>query len=210
MDNIEIEGQKSVKYAGFWIRLLAVIIDVVFICIIFYFAAKVFGFNVMSENPSAAESVVNYIAMVVLTILFVASNWQGTPGKKVCGLYVGKKDGDEFSKLRYGRAIARTLVPFIVFMPMLVLALFIPSLSDGEIRGFNHFQELMLETSQASEEGIMPEMVEQLLPWFLASVVAMFFMLVIWYGFAGWTKEKTALHDIICGTRVLKGRPDKS
>lgn len=37
-----------------------------------------------------------------------------------------------------------------------------------------------------------------------------FITLYIGFFIAGWTREKTALHDIICGTRVVYGRKDRA
>lgn len=37
-------------------------------------------------------------------------------------------------------------------------------------------------------------------------IIILSFVMLVWYSFAAFTKQKTALHDIIAGTRVLKGK----
>jgi uncharacterized RDD family membrane protein YckC len=109
------EGTVSVakrKYGGFWIRVVANLIDT-FIVIIGYLA---FLFLVIRgslgslDAPEASESGVAILAQLVGYVLIIFSegwflvNKGGTPGKLICGLRVIRASG---AKISWGRAIGR-------------------------------------------------------------------------------------------------------
>jgi len=115
----------SAAYAGFWLRFVAFVIDLILLFILFTFLV---GFLAVSMGRSAAlqqiqpgESLealkaalgAGFMLAMLLIILagsasyfssLEASAWQGTPGKKVLGLYVADLAGNRIS---FGRSSVR-------------------------------------------------------------------------------------------------------
>ncbi len=155
------------KYGGFWIRLLAIILDTVLLWAILMFVlvvldALLIGTAKMTAGPSPSQEAIVaffalgmlgmigiFLALLVTAFLYpVLTTWWlgGTLGKLICGLRVVGSDGEVLSLLR---CTARELAKGII--------------------------------SNSLTAGI---------------------------GFlvAAFTAEKTALHDLICNTRVVRKR----
>jgi len=141
----------DVKYAGFWIRFMAYIIDmVIFIVptlIIDFFAYKVVSaisgndyshlsaFNLsfsesyntsMSYNDVYVYSLVYIIQCSVFVILykyFLTSSWQATPGKRLMNVHVVDT---AFNRISSKKAILRTSLP-IIFSFIFITAINIQS-----------------------------------------------------------------------------------
>lgn len=94
-----------VSYAGFWIRLLAYVIDSFIIGIpLVIFTSIIFGFQWVFDFGSA-DLFHNLVYMLVIVLLWV--NWEGqTPGKKILGIRI---IGPNINQIGYGRAILRYL-----------------------------------------------------------------------------------------------------
>jgi uncharacterized RDD family membrane protein YckC len=159
------DGQSAaaggVEYAGFWIRLLAYIIDVIVLELFSCAIGAVLGIvmataGMFSKVPTAtgADSlphgfvvlfwIVGFALTIGYNVYFNSGTWQATPGKRLLGLHIVTLTGEPVSPwLAFGRWLAYLL--------------------DG---------------------------------------------LTLYVGFMmiGWTREKTGLHDIICGTRVVYGK----
>ena len=145
-------------YAGFWIRLLAGFLDILFLApflAILFSSLGITEFqNVTLENfiqkynDSAAETNSSDLIIYGLSILyatfFIHSSQQATLGKRLVRIYVGNPDG---SKLSLAKSIARALMSIVT-----------------------------------------------------SATLGLGFLLVIF------TKEKTALHDLVCNTRVFHGK----
>ncbi len=147
-----ISGAGSEKFAGFWIRFIALIIDGLLI------SGVCFGIQVATGIQMVEASYVNGMAsqnfsgfgLLVIILYYTittGSAMQGTVGKRILGLYVRKKDG---GRVTFLRALGRYFATCLSTLTLMI--------------GF-----------------IM----------------------------AGFTKEKTALHDLVAGTRVVKGKPKK-
>ena len=175
----------EVQYAGFWRRVSASIVDLIIFTVIFTFIISIINFFGVLDNtkyitsshtedylPPEAEYIIQFIYSA-LTICFLISPWQATPGKYITGLYVVDKSN---KKITIKRAFVRTL---LIMVLVIVSDLFDPSKAENGLVGFG--LQVM---------GLI-----------------YFFIILIWYGMAGVTKQKTALHDIIAGTRVIKGWP---
>ena len=109
-------------YAGFWLRFVAYLIDIVIIWIvmipIFLVFSAMFGLSMasMARNPdemAAGGSMVGVfllieaVAVVGVWLYYAfteSSAWQGTIGKKILGLRVTDLDGNRVS---FGRASGR-------------------------------------------------------------------------------------------------------
>ncbi len=141
------------KYAGFWIRFCAGVLDIAFL--IFPFAVISFSFGLADINSigdsldssSPHSSTLNFISYGISIIYlgyFLSSKKQATIGKRILGIYVGNPDG---SKLSLQKSIWRALASILT-----------------------------------------------------SATLGIGFLLVIF------TKEKTAMHDILCNTRVFCGK----
>lgn len=106
------------RYGGFWIRVLAYIIDSIILqfvstILMMVFFGVGFGLSGMASgggNEAAISIglVIFYLATFVISWLYFAllesSSWQGTVGKKGLGLIVTDEDGEQIS---FGRATGR-------------------------------------------------------------------------------------------------------
>jgi uncharacterized RDD family membrane protein YckC len=144
--------QDDYRYAGFWIRVTAYIIDAFFLDFMLFVPLTIIGvvrqISGGLPNPGALGSILDITVLaggVLYYAFFTASGWQATPGKRILGLHIIRADG---RKIGFALGLGRYLA-------------YIPS---SLILGFG------------------------------------FFMI-------GWSDQKKGLHDIICGTRVVRGRP---
>ncbi len=118
-------------YAGFWLRVVASLVDGLLVgaifCAIFvplFFLTGLGGFlRALDHNhqpdPAVIASFISSIALLVLaTVLggwlyyayFESSDWQGTVGKKVMNLIVTDLDGN---RVTFGRASGRYFARFV-------------------------------------------------------------------------------------------------
>jgi uncharacterized RDD family membrane protein YckC len=117
-------GHEHLRYAGFWIRFVAKLIDIAILVGFSLLLARFFGGNSVSLallDPNDPAMVMNFL-MHELTLLLVnivialAYDWfflakyEATPGKLLFGLKVVRSDG---SKLTTGRIIGRHFAEFI-------------------------------------------------------------------------------------------------
>jgi uncharacterized RDD family membrane protein YckC len=145
---------EPVRYAGFWIRALALLIDDVAVTVVSMIAVFCITVPVMIVHPNlaadksairASGNIGNLVVTVAYFIGLTASPWQATLGKRWLGIYVLTEDGRRLNpKHAFGRELAK-------FLSLITL--------------------------------------------------------MIGYMMAGWTREKTALHDRVAHTRVVYGRP---
>jgi len=118
LDNLNESGQ--VKYAGFWIRFVAYIIDSILLGIIigpifFMFFAPAAGFASFADDPEAiaifAAGMSGFVVIeLVIYLLYFAgmesSKYQATLGKMAIGVIVIDENGNRIS---FGRAVGRLL-----------------------------------------------------------------------------------------------------
>ena len=98
----------QVNYAGFWWRVLAYIIDGLIISIVFFPLGIAVGLGIGASGAADPDSPVMPAInlglngfQIAATWLYYAfcesSTWQGTIGKKVCGLRVTDMNGNQIS-----------------------------------------------------------------------------------------------------------------
>lgn len=101
------------EYAGFWIRLVAYIIDAIILGIAGAVLGALFGGVIgatggdMSDPLGGANLFLNLISLVLGIAYFAgleSSDWQATVGKKALGLVVTDTAGNRIS---FGRAVGR-------------------------------------------------------------------------------------------------------
>jgi uncharacterized RDD family membrane protein YckC len=119
---------QSTGYGGFWIRLLAYLIDGILLNVVFWVLALVIGVKLIPADPATMNSPDMLLEMgkfevvaVVVTWLYFAlmeSSPRGaTVGKMVCGLRVVDRQGNRIS---FGRATGRFFAKFISGMILFI------------------------------------------------------------------------------------------
>ncbi|HEX4999554.1 MAG TPA: RDD family protein [Terriglobia bacterium] len=119
-------GASTLRYAGFWIRVLASFIDSI-VYIIFFMSLFIlaFGFDMMDESPEVAvigaEMLLFFFAIAYEVILI--GRFGRTLGKLICGIKVVTADGLPVSyPLALGRCFAKQLSQLILFIGYIMAA----------------------------------------------------------------------------------------
>ena len=120
------------QYGGFWVRVVAYIIDVVLMAMVGAVIGLVFGGVVgasggdMSDPSGGPSLFLNLISLIIGIAYFAgmeSSNWQATVGKKAMGLIVTDTDGNKITFLRaLGRYFAKILSGLILFIGYIMIA----------------------------------------------------------------------------------------
>lgn len=167
------------KYAGFWRRSLAKIIDliVVFVASIGWvlILSSVFGDN--NEEPKAIR-VFKVFSICSFPIAYGAAfldRYGATPGKLLLRIRVVSSAGE---RIKPERAFTRTLVEWLWLIPLTFIALLNALTPKGERYPFPIF------VAQMVLFGGIPI-------WILGYFVAIF------------DAQRQAMHDKLCGTRVI-------
>ena len=104
------------KYAGFWIRLIANFVDTAILALISWgVGCLVFlgqDFNALSTQMGMGGI---YSAVSLLYFSFMHFRYGTTVGKKILGIYV-VREGD-FKKLRLGQSVLRAVGYWLSWLP---------------------------------------------------------------------------------------------
>src|ERR1044071_5200240 len=120
-------------YAGFWWRVLAYIIDSLIMSAVFVPLGMVIGVAMVASGADENSPVMPLVNLSLngLSILgswlyhafLESSSWQGTIGKKVCGLRVTDLDGNQISFAKAtGRYFGMVLSGMICFVGFIMVA----------------------------------------------------------------------------------------
>jgi uncharacterized RDD family membrane protein YckC len=111
-----------VRYAGFWIRLLAYLLDMLLLIVLFAVAGAIavaiaFAVGMIaaaagtSDATTASAQIMKSVPLIVVLgcalfyyVYFPSGAWQATPGKRICGLRIIRTDG---SRVTSGLALGR-------------------------------------------------------------------------------------------------------
>lgn len=118
------------RYAGFWIRFLALILDSLILMVISLFIGFLIGmvfFLSPSPNPGvAAEGAGNIVGILIGWLYYAwleSSKHQATPGKLALGLKVTDEEGNRISFARAtGRHFAKILSILTLFIGYIMVA----------------------------------------------------------------------------------------
>ena len=106
--------------AGFWIRVWASIIDIIWLIILIYaLGIAIYGTRYLDSEKhllGPADAVINYLLPVVLDVWFWMKKG-ATPGKMICGIRIVSVDG---SPLTIGRCVIRSLGYYVSLLPLCV------------------------------------------------------------------------------------------
>ena len=187
-------GTRRYRFAGFWIRFGAAILDGLILGVV----SMVLGFlfvGVMASSAGDPATIIGmqiFINLVQLAIGITYMTWfvgkfGATPGKMACGLKIIVSDGRRVS---YWRAFGRYwgyllsgLIPYISFA--ITIAIMVA---------------IMIQTRGPYGNGL-----DMLGPAFAIGGIVGLLMAFPFY-MTGFTREKCALHDFICNTRVIHAR----
>ena len=113
------------KYAGFWIRFWAYVIDCIFLTLLsipYALWSAIAHTPVSSESPSFY--VISWLVGWLYFSLFEASAWQATPGKRIMGLRVADLMGRRISFLRAtGRYFSKIISGIILCIGYIMIGL---------------------------------------------------------------------------------------
>jgi uncharacterized RDD family membrane protein YckC len=109
------------NFGGFWIRVLAYIIDIIPLLIIGFVLALLSGEDLINTDPSAPlysfTDLVGLIVGIAYFVGFESSAYRATPGKMALGLIVVDTDGRRISPARaFGRYFAKILSGLILLI----------------------------------------------------------------------------------------------
>jgi uncharacterized RDD family membrane protein YckC len=107
-------GATPVGYGGFWIRVVAYIIDAILVSLVLGVVMSVFGVKYMDfENPEKMDPTANLLSILVFWLYFAlmeSSERGATVGKMAMGLRVVTGDGKRLTFLNAtGRYFAKIL-----------------------------------------------------------------------------------------------------
>lgn len=113
-------------YAGFWIRLVAYIIDAFILCVLVALLNVALG--PIRGNPNSGHSFLLVVLTLALETAYFGGLWssvlQATLGQRVCGLKV--VSAADLSRISFGRAVGRFfgmwLSGLILFIGFLMIA----------------------------------------------------------------------------------------
>jgi len=116
----------QVAYGGFWIRVVAYIIDGIVLGIVSAILLAVFGRSMMSaadlEHYDPTLNLVSFILGWLYFALFESSARGATPGKMALGLRVVTGDGQRLSFLNAtGRYFAKIISAMILFIGFIMI-----------------------------------------------------------------------------------------
>ncbi|TAJ96741.1 MAG: RDD family protein [Reyranella sp.] len=120
-------GTTPVGYGGFWIRVVAYIIDAILVSIVLGVVTAVFGIKYMDfEHPENFDPTVNLLSLLVFWLYFAlmeSSERGATVGKMAMGLRVVSNDGKRISFLNAtGRYFAKILSGMIFCIGYIMVA----------------------------------------------------------------------------------------
>ena len=105
----------DVKYASLGIRILAYLIDGIFIIpLSILFENLIFGNNNFEEN-TLSRNILNILIWTIYYGVTESSKYQATIGKKICGIIVIDIEG---KRLSFKKAYLRFLAQFISIIPL--------------------------------------------------------------------------------------------
>ena len=120
-------GTAPVAYGGFWIRVVAYIIDAILISLVLGLVTSIFGVSYMDmDDMSQIDPTVNLLSLAVAWLYFAlmeSSERGATVGKMAMGLRVVTGDGKRLSFMNAtGRYFAKILSAIIFCIGFIMIA----------------------------------------------------------------------------------------
>jgi uncharacterized RDD family membrane protein YckC len=119
-------GAAQVAYGGFWIRLVAYIIDAILLTLVVGGLGAILGFNLMETDLERQEPLFNLLSFVIGWLYFAlmeSSERGATVGKMALGLRVVTSNGQRLSFMNAtGRYFAKIISAIILGIGFLMIA----------------------------------------------------------------------------------------
>ena len=120
-------GSTPVGYGGFWIRVVAYIIDAILISLVFGVVTSIFGIRYINmDDLSQIDPTTNLLSLVIAWLYFAlleSSERGATVGKMAMGLRVVSNDGKRISFMNAtGRYFAKILSAMIFCIGFIMIA----------------------------------------------------------------------------------------
>ena len=119
-------GAAQVAYGGFWIRLVAYIIDAILLTLVVGGLGAILGFNLMETDLERQEPLFNLVSVVIGWLYFAlmeSSERGATVGKMALGLRVVTSNGQRLSFMNAtGRYFAKIISAIILGIGFLMIA----------------------------------------------------------------------------------------
>lgn len=185
--NKEYQANSTMVFADRWRRLIAQVLDGVVFTLPNYLIYVFFKHEPLIGNLLFMGLVAIYY------IAFLSGSWQATPGKWLMRIYVVTKEGGKPSVKRVTGRFFSSLIPQLpVFIPAYYILYLTPEELAEKVNSFNfqYIHELVF-----SFYALLAVMIGSALV-----------MMLVWYVPAFFTKERKTIPDMMCATRVVKGR----
>jgi uncharacterized RDD family membrane protein YckC len=123
-----------IHYAGFWIRVLAHIVDqvvvIVIVVVVSFVIDVVFALTAGGRSDPTVIAVLaglTFVAEIIIVVgyqmISLRSRWQATPGKRLCGIYIIRTDGRRIGPgLALGRYLGVLLSVMIMYVGIIMVA----------------------------------------------------------------------------------------
>jgi len=119
-------GPATVAYGGFWIRLVAYIIDAILLTLVVGGLGSILGFNLMETDWERQDPLFNLLSVVIGWLYFAlmeSSERGATVGKMALGLRVVTSNGQRLSFMNAtGRYFAKIISAIILCIGFLMIA----------------------------------------------------------------------------------------
>ena len=119
-------GPAHVAYGGFWIRVLAYLIDGILLTIVYGIVARLLGIDIFESDWRHYDPLGNLLSLVIGWLYFAlleSSERGATVGKMVMGLRVVTSDGQRLSFMNAtGRYFAKILSAIILCIGFIMVA----------------------------------------------------------------------------------------
>lgn len=108
------------QYGGFWIRVVAYLIDAIILFVVSLPIALVLGEPIVDTSGTRGYRVTDMLGLIIAVAFFAgfeSSTYQATPGKMAFGLIVTDANG---GRITPGRAIGRYFAKFLSALILLI------------------------------------------------------------------------------------------
>ena len=194
------EHERS-TYAGFWIRFLSVCIDLLLSAPFYYAAQHLPGKEWVGDT-------IYTVAFMLAYAFFFSSRMQGTPGMYLLRFRITDVEGKRIS---FGRAFYWVITSVVLWLICFAGVVYLQSRFD--LYGIAQLEYSCLQQNIAPEdcaqeiEKVVNISFADFTMLVNASLALFLFLTVIWALSIALPKDKTGFHNLLCGTRFLKGRP---
>ena len=130
---VVLTGVTRVRYAEFWIRLGAYLLDYLFTVGLCAVAGFMIGLvATITVGADSANAVIadhpmllNLLGIAIgagYNVYFMSGKWQATPGKRICGIYIIRENGEPLTvSIALARYFAYFLSAIIFFVGFLMI-----------------------------------------------------------------------------------------